>query len=927
MLANRLSYTFNLTGPSYTIDSACSSSLVALIQATNDINQGKCDAAIVAGVNLLLNPNKSQQFHKLNLLSESGKCRSFDKSADGYVRSEAVAALFLQKSTVSKRIYAHVVHGAVNNDGYKCQSITCPSGLMQRNLMHQVCRESSIDPAQVSYVEAHGTGTKIGDREEIAAIAGVYGIETRDDHLHVGSVKSNMGHAEAASGVCAVIKVLLAFEAAVIPGNLHFDVASFDHHPETIRIVSENLPFRGDLAAVNSLGFGGTNAHLLLRANSKLKTKTSSSSSSSILLPRIVAISARTWEAAEALLGKVVECKDDFEFVSIIRDVYSTDIPKNSVRGYVILDGISDRTIITGSFESDRPIYYVFTGLGWAGMGKGLMTIDRFRDSISRCASVMTPFNLDLMAIIEDDDVNFIDRNVALAAVQIALVDLLAYLEITPEGYFGCKLDDLICAYVDDVLTLEQTMLVAYWRSRGMVDEDQVITQPNQRTTKWLSTTSPDSEALLRVPENAIVIEIGAGGQQQSLDWAIVLSLQTSSDVHSLLDFVGSLYNHGANPKLSKLYPTTIDDRPVGRGTPMISPLITWDHSSQWHVPSFVNGDNGNNNNFTIFVKIDLTQEEYRHLNDSRVFPVSGYLVVVWKLLAKTKNIHHEEMSVVFEDFVVHEAVVQLDDGTVDFEVTILRSSCEFEVRRGDQLLATGRARVAISDDAETFESEASTEDLLLGANDIYKELRSRGYSYEGKCKSVLSWNCNGTVGTVRWSRDWIVFLDGVLQLSLMQNHERDLFVPIGVQRVVINPTKAKLLKNDIGVLVAYNSYTDTYNSELLQLRGVKLEGIIRKDTHELLKYEHFEFLPYDNDQQLLCDDQRQALYVSLQIIAENLDYCPFNVAEITGERASEDLLCRDVVDVFSTELAIDVSSSHLQYIYIFFSWLFTILD
>jgi fatty acid synthase len=161
MFANRISYTFDFKGPSFALDTACSSSMLALDQAVNAIRAGQCDAAIVGGVNLLLKPQSSLQFHRLSMLAPDGKCKAFDISGNGYVRSEAAVAIYIQKAPFANRSYASILHIKTNTDGHKGEGITFPAGKMQQRLLEEVYSEAGINPAEVSYVEAHGTGNEI----------------------------------------------------------------------------------------------------------------------------------------------------------------------------------------------------------------------------------------------------------------------------------------------------------------------------------------------------------------------------------------------------------------------------------------------------------------------------------------------------------------------------------------------------------------------------------------------------------------------------------------------------------------------------------------------------------------------------------------------------------------------------------------------
>ena len=303
MFPNRISYTFDFSGPSFALDTACSSSLYAMHHAIAAMRSGQCEAAIVGGVNLLLKPTSSLQFHRLSMLSPDGACKAFDASGNGYVRSEAAVVIYLQKSRDARRVYATVVNSKVNTDGHKDQGITFPNGGMQNKLMKEVYSEAGINPAEVAYVEAHGTGTKVGDPQEVNSIAELF-CKDRKSPLLLGSVKSNMGHSEPASGLCSIAKVLIAMEYGIIPANLHFSSPNLDIpalSDGSIKVVSEPTPWKGGLVGVNSFGFGGANAHIVLRSNPKPKI----SPMLDAIVPKMVSVSGRTEEAVTALLDEV----------------------------------------------------------------------------------------------------------------------------------------------------------------------------------------------------------------------------------------------------------------------------------------------------------------------------------------------------------------------------------------------------------------------------------------------------------------------------------------------------------------------------------------------------------------------------------------------------------------------------------------------
>lgn len=334
MFPNRISFTYDFKGPSFAVDTACSSSLFALNQAVSAMRSGECDAAIVGGVNILLKPTSSLQFHRLSMLAEDGACRAFDANGKGYVRSEAVVSILLQKRCDARRVYATLVNCKTNTDGNKALGITFPDGRMQNRLINEVYEESNISPSEVAYVEAHGTGTKAGDPQEVNSIADAF-CPNRKSPLLIGSVKSNMGHSEPASGLCSLAKVLIAMEAGVIPQNLHYKSPNTDIPALVdgrLKVVDSNMPWNGGLAAINSFGFGGANAHVLLRSNPKPKAVAGNAA-----VPRVVMVSGRTEEAVETMLDKINEHQNDDELLALIHDIHSQDISGHSYRGYSIL--------------------------------------------------------------------------------------------------------------------------------------------------------------------------------------------------------------------------------------------------------------------------------------------------------------------------------------------------------------------------------------------------------------------------------------------------------------------------------------------------------------------------------------------------------------------------------------------------------------
>lgn len=264
--SGRLSYLLGTTGPSLAIDSACASSLVAVHLACQSLRQRECHLAIVGGVNRVLLPEVTINFCKAKMLSPEGRCKSFDAAADGFVRSEGCGVVVLKRlrdaMTQQDNILAVILGSATNHDG-RSSGLTVPNPIAQQAVIQQALSNSRIEPSQVSYLEAHGTGTTLGDAIELEAISQVFG--DRSTPLWIGSVKTNIGHLEAACGIAGLIKLVLALQQKTLPAHLHFQAPNphLDWTQVPLQIPTQPVPWKESqrIAGVSAFGFNGTNAH------------------------------------------------------------------------------------------------------------------------------------------------------------------------------------------------------------------------------------------------------------------------------------------------------------------------------------------------------------------------------------------------------------------------------------------------------------------------------------------------------------------------------------------------------------------------------------------------------------------------------------------------------------------------------------------
>ncbi|XP_047362716.1 fatty acid synthase-like [Vespa velutina] len=479
-MANRISHWLGVTGPTYNIDTACSSSLFAMEHAYRAIHNGQCDYAIVGGSNLCLHPYVTLQFKNLGTLSEDGRCKCFDEDADGYVRSEAVVVAFLQKKKNAKRIYATVIHAKTNCDGYKEQGITFPSSQIQSTLIKEFYDECGVPTACIPYIEAHGTGTKVGDPEEINAIDQIF-TKNRTNPLKIGSIKSNLGHTEPVSGMCSIAKAIISMESGLIPPNINLNQLRKNVKAFTegrIMPVTETSPLDGEYIAINSFGFGGANAHVLLKSNPKTKINKGLPDDD---LPRLVAVSGRTEEAVVTILNDIDNRHIDVEFIRLLHDIHLKEISGHLCRGYTITGFKSfDKKLreIENYSGIKKPILFVFSGMGtqWSGMGQVLMRFPTFAKAIEKCDAVLKQCNLNIYKILTEKDNTMFDNIlhsiVGTAAVQIGLVDLLTSVGVVPDYVIGYSVGELACAYADGCFTAEEMILAAYSRGMALIETE-----------------------------------------------------------------------------------------------------------------------------------------------------------------------------------------------------------------------------------------------------------------------------------------------------------------------------------------------------------------------------------------------------------------------------------------------------------------------
>nr|XP_027194954.1 fatty acid synthase-like [Dermatophagoides pteronyssinus] len=1017
LLANRISFLFDFNGPSTVIDTACSSSMVALANAVQDLRNGICEMAIVASSNICLAPYSSYVYHSLGLLSDDGKCKVFDKNADGFVRSETVGSLFLMRRSQAKRIYATILHAKTNTDGFKTIGLFAPFWLRQRNLMIETFQEAGVLPEEIDYFESHGTGTNVGDPQETKAVSEAY-CKNRKDKLLMGAVKSNMGHTEGASGLCSVAKAIIIFEHKLIPANLHYN----EPRPEieslhrTIEPVVQNQLFNGKIIGVNSFGVGGVNAHALLKINPKEIDDNQFNIVN--VIPRLVNVCGRTKEAVQYIFDfieknpKKVNC----DFLALLNDSMKTTLIKGSAnfpyRGYMIIRKNEENqleylpTIETAGQQQIPQLWLVFTGMGsqWIGMGEQLMRLETFAKSISNSSQLLKPFNIDLMKLVledfqTDNDNRTVNSFVSITSMQIALYDVLKTLQLPISGYIGHSFGEIACAYADGCLTAEQALLTSYWRGKTVQDAksylpkglmaavgitvaelekicpegvyvachngrnsvtisglyepmikfieqlksenifvrevaggdypyhsiqmekvatkmlqklDTVITEPKKRSNNWIATSIPADihhedqnvqyatgqyfvnnlqrpvyfeEGMAHIPKKSLCIEVAPHSLFNSIfkrfykdiNYISLMKKDEPDQLIHLLSSIGKIYTFGFNPSIENLYPKV--QWPVARNTQSISSLIKWDHSREHEIkkyPEYHNFSTAAN----YWFRVSIVDSDLRFLKDHTidgrvVFPLTGYLMIVWRAMATKIGQPWHKVPVHFENIRIHRPTFLNEIKPVKFIVQIIDVTGEFVLCENNILVCKGHVFARLNHNQSEFlrhqnddelESEIDCESMLNN-NEIYKELRVRGYDYGPAFQGLIKAKGDGKNGRLKWTGQWISFVDSALHLALLSMPIRSLFIPVQINSFKCDP----IILFD-SIRKAKEEYTNQIDSEkrfqkeFCYFRNVTRDHttiIAQEDVKKINNEEDsiaFEIMKFTNDSETI-ETEKQAMF------------------------------------------------------------------
>lgn len=491
--AGRIAHVFGLKGPVMSIDTACSSSLVALHQACQSIRNKECSTALVGGVNVLLSPDVMVNFCQSNMLAQDGRCKTFDESANGYSRGEGVGMVMLKPFSEALKdgdsILALIKGSAINHDG-RSAGLTVPNGFAQQSVIEKALEDASLKPEQIGYVECHGTGTSLGDPIEFEAIANTYGKRDPGNVLHIGSLKTNIGHLEAAAGVAGLIKLILCLRNKEFVSHLHINQPSshipWEKFPQ-IKLTNTggewNLSAgqKSRIAGISSFGFTGTNAHVVVEEYVNENENFNSISDGF----QVLTLSAKSAEALGDLKTRYVDYLEGTK-ESLTDVMYSSNIGREHFTHRLAIVGSSTNELINNlklekgiDKKNDKipAISFLFTGQGaqYKNMGIELYKSNSFfRSKIDECDGILKNelsislhdllFNSDYEEQIHQTEYS----QPVIFAIEYALASLWKYWGVEPKVLLGHSIGELVAACFAGVFTLEDGLKVVAARGRFM---------------------------------------------------------------------------------------------------------------------------------------------------------------------------------------------------------------------------------------------------------------------------------------------------------------------------------------------------------------------------------------------------------------------------------------------------------------------------
>lgn len=551
--ANRISYIFDLHGPSAAVDTACSSASLAIHMAVESLRRRECTAALAGGVNAIITPETTIAFSKARMLSPEGKCRPFDAAANGYVRGEGCGLVLLKRLVDAERdgdqILAVIRATSVNQDG-RTSGISAPNGQSQQECIRAAHAQAGVAPADISYIEAHGTGTPLGDPIEMQALAEVFkSTGQADKPVYVTSVKANIGHTETVSGAAGLIKTILLMQHEVIPPQLYLETVNPHITLDGSRIVlpTEPMPWPADgsrrLAGVSSFGFGGTNTHLLIESPPSRPAVAAGDQSSRNGAPaqqglarrgrtrHVLKLSGRTAEAVERQAAELLDYVEAHPDATLVDIAFTENTGRSEFnhRAAMVADsrealekclstlasGKASPTIKRGQVKGlARPkVAMLFTGQGsqYPHMGRGLYeTEPLFRQVIDECDEILrtglSESLVDILFPTHESDAELVNETVytqpALFAIEYAVARLWQSWGVEPSVLLGHSVGEYVAATIAGCMTLSEGL--------GLISERARLMQQISKAGKMAVLFAPEAQVAQRLKGKESKVAIAA---------------------------------------------------------------------------------------------------------------------------------------------------------------------------------------------------------------------------------------------------------------------------------------------------------------------------------------------------------------------------------------------------------------------------------
>ncbi|CAH0727210.1 unnamed protein product, partial [Brenthis ino] len=849
MLANRISYYLNTKGPSYAIDASTASSLLSLDQAYQHLLSGEIESAIVAGSNICKQPTFGVNLRRAGLVSLDGKTKCFDENGDGSVRSEAVSVVFLQKAKDAKRIYSQVYHV---KSGYSKPEIHCFPNREENDILaflQEFYSEIDVAPSSVEYVEANAPGIASHDKVELKAISRFFGDKSP---VKVGSVKSNMGNSEGASGLCSLTKVCLAYHTGTIAGNIN---CSNPMKTEKAVILKENVPFNRGFIAINEFSYTGNDAHALLKGYYKPKDHNRYKCS----IPYLVLISGRDEDCVNHLFDILQSYPVDPEYVGMLHQIHNFEMKGHTSRGFIILDGNANQQIEALSRSVDyyagnkRQIWFVFSGMGsqWVGMGETLMRIPIFNEAIQICDKALKPKGLDIIKIICDKDGTIFDNIlhcfVGIAAIQIGLVDILKAIGIECDYMIGHSAGETACGYVDGCFTREEMILSAYSRGKASLETN-------------------------CIPGAMAAVGMGYKDLYPICPPEIDIACHNSSESSTISGPADDITQFLKELTAKEIFCKEVPSSNIAF------------HSRHISVAGMI------------------------------VLPESALLVLTWQTLAMSMDMNFENLSVIFKDINFNTQIELKPENLLNLSISITKKNGKFEVVHKNEIIVTGYIVEYENEPMRKVNhSSANTiNDVTLFAVDIYKFLNLRGHVYTNQFQSLHSLNLKCSEAYIKWAGDWITFLDGLIQINIFANNHNDISRPKLIESLTIDIYEHASVqyKSNIDNAICYKAdYYENFNilrSGGVQVVNINFENLIpqrvESDFLGLL-----QFWPHFSETEF---ELNTAIAINMQIIADAILQKDIKVTEL---RTSNINIISNAIKDVSTQLPIKLRFNHIN--------------